>query len=557
MATDSNSLNEDNIIPESRYMTSMKKRYYLASVDENVEILRKEQINKLTDILINLKSEYDALVREGIIKNKETEEICKKIGILDRMDKKTKKKNDEVSNINDTIKEAIEVKKKKLNEELYTKKSMISLLETMKNDILIDKKKLCKKEEQQKYLRARYQKEKLYENDIREMKNSVFNKMTTQKKKNIFDKNEYNLQLHYYQTIIEHKWMFIKSADERKERQTKISQEAKNDSQDKQEIETRKILCMLYLVDNYLKFKMNNILGQSSEIEESFQKIKDICGTANLKTMVNKIINKDKRYNYCVSRVTEQEKSKKIIIEEIAALTKKFDTLKSQVVVDENTVGTKDIKTINILNSEQNNLELLEKELELNEQYLFNQEMHKGVLTVYDQVVSNIKKLCQINTNIGIDNSGINITNANETSINNSQSQYINSEESIANAYNDYLNNSEKTIDILFLCHSRQEFLKMLREKALELGVNKSKTRFSRGQLFNISKNTSKEKNVSVEYNYQYEENEENLNSKEKDLQNEIFNAYLNEIRSLRYDYVNNVNKLISEKEKKNKTTHS
>ena len=64
---------------ESRYMTSDKKHYYLASVDENVQTLIKEQIDDLTRVLIDLKSQYDTITRDTTNKKKETEELCKKI----------------------------------------------------------------------------------------------------------------------------------------------------------------------------------------------------------------------------------------------------------------------------------------------------------------------------------------------------------------------------------------------------------------------------------------------------------------------------------------------
>ena len=40
----------------------------------------------------------------------------------------------------------------------------------------------------------------------------------------------------YYNAVIDNRWNFIKSSDERKEKQKKIAQEAKNDTQDKQEV---------------------------------------------------------------------------------------------------------------------------------------------------------------------------------------------------------------------------------------------------------------------------------------------------------------------------------
>ena len=53
------------------------------------------------------------------------------------------------------------------------------------------------------------------------------------------EKKEYSLQVKYYNTIIEQKMEFIRSAEERKERQLKIAQEAKKTTGDKDQIEKR------------------------------------------------------------------------------------------------------------------------------------------------------------------------------------------------------------------------------------------------------------------------------------------------------------------------------
>ena len=47
--------------------------------------------------------------------------------------------------------------------------------------------------------------------------------------------------------------MFIQFTDDRKERQKKIEQQAKNDNQDKQEVEKRRKLQLLLLYNKYLK----------------------------------------------------------------------------------------------------------------------------------------------------------------------------------------------------------------------------------------------------------------------------------------------------------------
>ena len=81
-----------------------KKRYYLASVNENIDILRKEQINGLTNILIGLKKEYDSIILESRKTKNETERLEKKIEMIKKMDKKTKKNNELTKEKNDNIK---------------------------------------------------------------------------------------------------------------------------------------------------------------------------------------------------------------------------------------------------------------------------------------------------------------------------------------------------------------------------------------------------------------------------------------------------------------------
>ena len=70
-------MNEEKGI-EPRYMTQGKKQYYLASVDENMTQLLRGEIESLTKVLIELKSQYDNLTREDNIKKRETHELAKK-----------------------------------------------------------------------------------------------------------------------------------------------------------------------------------------------------------------------------------------------------------------------------------------------------------------------------------------------------------------------------------------------------------------------------------------------------------------------------------------------
>ena len=52
----------------SRYMQDTRKKYLLASNNESLQALIEKQEGELTNVLIELKSEYDLLTRESIIK---------------------------------------------------------------------------------------------------------------------------------------------------------------------------------------------------------------------------------------------------------------------------------------------------------------------------------------------------------------------------------------------------------------------------------------------------------------------------------------------------------
>ena len=261
---------------QSRYMINSKKKYYLASVDHNLNQLKDEQLNSLTELLIELKSEYDELIRETSIKKRETEELGKQIEMLEKMDKKTKTKAHEMGENHSNMESLKELKKVRREEELYNRNTNINLIEKLKDELLVVRKDINSQEIETKHLSKRHEKERIKENSIREKVNQVYSKIYSQRLKNSFDRSENNLILQYYQNIIEQKWSFIHSADDRKSKQIKIAIDAKNDSQDKQEVEKRRLLFMYMLYDKYLKKKMERELKENEKIEETFQTIRDI-----------------------------------------------------------------------------------------------------------------------------------------------------------------------------------------------------------------------------------------------------------------------------------------
>ena len=378
---------EQNVEP--RYMTSTKKHYYLAAVNENVQQLIKEEIDGLTRVLIELKSQYDIIRRESIDKKNQTDELCKKIDSLQKMDKKSKKKIEETNQQSEDLSSSIQAKKTRLNECIYEMKTLQSTINKLKQDNFLIQKRIMANENITKRLNNHSQKEHFKETQLKEKKNKVYSEITNQKRKNEFEKDEQNLQLQYYRTIIEQKKMFIRSDDERKERQKKIAEEAKNNSADKQEVEKRKILCLLKLYNIYLESEMEKALRKNEQLENTYREIREICGTPSLKIMVDKILTKETSYNDSLAQINELQNQIDIYDKDIAELEIKLKKLKNVVIFQEKNEKTISTLPSNIIQEEENNL-IKEEEKLIEEEKLLKEKLAQINLT-YKKIMENIE----------------------------------------------------------------------------------------------------------------------------------------------------------------------
>jgi len=78
----------------------------------------------------------------------------------------------------------------------------------------------------------------------------------------------------YYKTMIENKWSFIKSNDDRKEKQLKISEDAKIETQDKSEVDKRKLLMAATLFNKYLRKRMQEEVRKNDKLETILQNLR-------------------------------------------------------------------------------------------------------------------------------------------------------------------------------------------------------------------------------------------------------------------------------------------
>ena len=373
---------------EPRYMTSTKKHYYLAAVNENVEHLKKEEIDGLTRVLIELKSQYDIISREHNEKKKQTEELEKKIKSLEKTDEKSKKKISDTENKSQNLANAIETKKTCLNECIYRLKTMQKTIEKLKNDNFVIQKKIMQNENIKRCLENNKGKEEARKTQLKEKINKVYSQITDQQNKNIFEKGEQNLQLQYYRTIIDQKKMFIRSDDERKERQKKIAEEAKNNSADKQEVERRKVLGLLKLYNIFLESEMEKALLQNEKLENTYREIREICGSPSLRVMINKILTKEYSYNDELARVNELQNEIDTYEKDNIELEEKLQKLKIDVLCSEK--DEKSISTIPTSILEENENKLIEEEERLTNEVVSLKEKLEHINLTYRKVKDNI-----------------------------------------------------------------------------------------------------------------------------------------------------------------------
>ena len=345
METEKSSQTSNYYEPSNRYMIDTRKHYLLASNKDSLESLLKNQSEQLRKVLMDLKAEYDLIIRESTLKKKLIEEYNKKINMLQKADSTLEKKQEEKKELTANLQEGLEIKKNKKNEEIYSKQTFSKQVNKLSKDLLLIQKSLIKSERESDSLDKKKERLLLDENLIKLRKNQIQYKIDEQNKLNERNQNENELQIEYYETIIRQKSMFMKLSDDKNERRKQIEQEAKIDSNDKQEVDRRRKLMLLILYNQYLKQRMSNQLKRYEEIEFTFEKIRDIVGTQDLSVIINFVVERNKRYNYNLNIVEEKQKKIDKLKKDIKILNKKLTSLKNNIIVDENSKQDSKLET--------------------------------------------------------------------------------------------------------------------------------------------------------------------------------------------------------------------
>ena len=544
---------QNNNNSSSRYMEDTRKHYLLASNKESLQTLFDNQEENLTRVLIELKSEYNLLTRESEIKKKLIEEYNKKSNMIQSTNSAYEKKQEIQKEESNSIKNGIDIKKIKKNEEIYNRKTLEKLVDKLSKDLFIIQKQIVENENESQLLDKKKERAKLDENIIKEKGNQVFSQIEEQTQRNIQNKKENDLQIQYYETVIKQKSMFIQFTDDRKERQKKIEQQAKNDNQDKQEVEKRRKLQLLLLYNKYLKKRMNDQLKRYDELEYVYNQIRNICGTQDISAIINFAMLRNKKYNYSVQSVDEKEAKINKIKKDIKKLKLELVRLKN-----ENVVAEKDSKLIKVSLGEtglnKGDLDMIKKENDKNQELLLLGQKYNEVDLAYNQVLTNIKSMQEYDMNHPLDindekleedendkNGEINPENKNKK--NNKKIKLTEEEEDNIEGYKKLLEKILKVFNILYLCKSKTEFINLMREKGYSQQqtenkpiVIKPRKRSKKG----TKRSTRRFTKIKIDLNESRknddgEENDSSVNDADKNILNKFMKEQQKEID----DYIN------------------
>jgi len=512
---------------KAHYMIDTRKQYNLASNKDSIEAYKTQQINELTKILIMYKSEYDNLIRQRIKKTEDSIELEKKIKMLEKVDNQIQKKLQRAKSLNDIIKSSVINKKGQKDELIYEKQTLTNLISKIKNDIYVINKQTSLLDKKTESLEKDYFKEKINEKDVKLETNNIYSKILEQNKKNAFEKNEQDLTLKFYNTIIEQKSSFLKISDEKDMKQKKIEEKQSKENTDKMEIEGRKTLFLLKLYNKFLKIKMSRLLKKNEKLENAYEKLRDIYGTSDLNYIVDEMINRERYYQLKIKNIKNLE----IKIDNLKRnIKKKENIIKS---VSQNYGSFDNEKLINLKKPEQENL--INKENELENKLKELNELNGKISVKYDNVKNNIIKMCKDfnNKNKELLQTNIYTNEIEDPSLDTKNS--IIEDNIIENNYNEFLKNLDKKLEGLFLCHSKQEFLQIMRQKGNKLNPFLETNFKILPKKLNRQKSDIMISSSSSSTNRDFKNEKGNIfNSnflKEKNIQNNIFTHFLKDYK--------------------------
>jgi hypothetical protein len=414
-------------------------------------------------------------------------------------------------------------------------------MDKLSKDLFIIQKDLVKAELESYLLDKKKERLLLDENNIKLRQNQIQFKIDEQNKKNLKNKDENELQVEYYETMIRQKSFFFQFTDDKHERQKQMEQEAKVDSNDKQEIDRRRKLLLLILYNQYLRERMAKQLKRYEKIELTFEQIRNILGTQDLSSIINFILERNKRFNFNLNIVEEKQKKIKNLKNDIKKLKTKLISLKNKLITDEDSKEETKLETPkkDYNGLDEDDIEMIKIENETNQKLNLLGKKYNKVSLAYSQVLTNIKTMQEYDKIHPMDLGNYEEEKDEKEEIKDEVKKWKNltqEEETNIQGYENLLKKILKVFNILYLCKTKQEFINLMKEKGInqyDMNDNKranKKHRTKRNTKRSIIKINSKTLNKKTT------DEEEDLSNYDHD--KNILNRFIKEQKKETEDFI-------------------
>ena len=177
---------------QPKYLTEGKKHYLLASSEESLQALKENQNAELTRVLISLKSEHDQITLESDKIQRQIEEYDKKIKMIQLADEASKAEDEQQKKQLKFMNEGIDAKKERKDEEEYNKKSLLKQREKINKDLLLLQKEIIKYENESQVLDKKLERAGLDQAFLRfsDERKEIQNQIAQKAKNDALDKQE-------------------------------------------------------------------------------------------------------------------------------------------------------------------------------------------------------------------------------------------------------------------------------------------------------------------------------------------------------------------------------
>jgi len=194
---------------------------------------------------------------------------------------------------------------------------------------------------------------------------------------------------------------------------------------------------------------------------------------------------------------------------------------------------------------EEEELELLKKEKELENELIEYQDKHKQVKLVYEKVFENIKHICKLEKK--------KIEEVQNSSINNSSNEHSNefdvsqniikvvgpSEEEVSKHFIEYLENTRGIIERLYLTVGKKEFQNMLKDRGTKtesssnnIDLKDKLVKSTSKKNIIDSKSPTHTNNNNIQTNYEYNYSDEELKEDDKKIKDE-YNSMAHDFKKI------------------------